>query len=105
MVGEVYAGRQVALPEVEADAQGREDAAADLEAEGIVAEEAEVAGTAAGAHPGGDGTREAEVGAGGQGVEVRGARGLELRLAPWLHREAAQAVHDEQDYLRVRLHR
>jgi hypothetical protein len=38
--GEVHAGRQIVLPEVEADAEGGEDTASDLEAHGIVAEEA-----------------------------------------------------------------
>ena len=100
---EVYAGGQVALAQGEADAEGGEHAAADLEAQGVVAEEAEVAGATPRAHPRGDGAREPEVGASGEGVEVRGVRGFELRRAGRVHRQASQAVQDEQDYLRVRL--
>src|SRR5829696_70665 len=100
---EVHAGGQVVLPEIEADAQSTKHAASDLEAHGIVAEEGEVPGTAARAHTRRHGTRETKVRVRGQGVEVRGLGGLQLRVARWVQRESSQPVQDEQDYLRVRL--
>jgi hypothetical protein len=106
--GEVNAGGEVVLAEVEADAQSAEHAAADLEAQRVVAEEGKVAWPAAGAHPCGDGAREAEVRARGEGVQVRGVGGLKLRLvlaARGVHRQTAQTVNDEQHDLRVRLDR
>src|SRR4028119_600777 len=63
---EVYPRGQVAPLEVEADAQGREDAAADLEANGVVAKEGEVARPAAGAYAGTHRPGEAAVRAGRQ---------------------------------------
>jgi hypothetical protein len=92
---EVAADGDVLGPDLEVDAQRFEDAAADAVLERVVAEQAEVAGAAAGGDARQDRDAHAADAFAGQRVEVRRPRRLEFRLAVRLDRQAAQAVRNE----------
>ena len=98
---EVRADGDVALLQREADAGGFERAAADQVLERIVAEQAEMAGAAAGADAGQDGDAAAEDADFGEGVEVRRVGRFELGQAARLLRQAAEAVGHVHDDLGV----
>ena len=97
---EVAARGDVARLQVEVDAERLEHAAPDGVPLGVVAEEREVSGAAAGRHAVGDGHREAAEALLRQAVELRDVRLLQLR-APALVRQAAEAVDDEKQDLGV----
>ena len=95
---EVAAGGDVVGPEFEADAGGLEGAAADLELEGVVAEQAEVPGAGAGRDARQHRHARAARAPGGEPVEVGGGGRFELGLAPRIQRQAAEAVgHEHHD--------
>jgi hypothetical protein len=98
---EVRADGDVAFFELEADAGRFEGAAADEVGDRIVTEQAEVAGTAAGGDAGGDGDAAATDAFAYELVEVGGLRGFKFGEPARLLRQAAQAVGDEHDDLRV----
>src|SRR5438105_1757783 len=78
--------------EIELDPERLEDAAPDLVAERVVAEEPEAAGTAAGRDPRRHVADEAARRLGGERRQVGQARGLEFGAAGLGARQAAQAV-------------
>src|SRR5690606_9768044 len=90
-----------AFLKLEADAGRFERAAADEVLHGVVAEEAEVAGAAAGGDAGGDGDAAAADAFAHELGEVGGLRGFEFSEAPRLLRQAAEAVGDEDDDLGI----
>ena len=98
---EVGADGDVAVLEFEADAGGFEGAAADHVLQRVVAEQAEVAGAAAGADAGQHGDAAAEDADFGERVEVRRVGRFELGQAARLLRQAAEAVGDVHDDLGV----
>ena len=98
---EVGADGDVALFELEADAGGFERAAADEVLQRVVAEQAEVAGPAAGADAGQHGDAAAEDAALGERVEVGRVGRFELGQAARLLRQAAEAVGHVHDDLGV----
>ena len=100
---EVAARGDVGGLQVEVDAGGLEDAAADRVDHRVVAEEREVAGPAAGRDAVADRQREAARAVAGDVVEVRRPGGFELGAAGLRVRQAAEAVHDEQHDLGVGL--
>jgi hypothetical protein len=95
---EVDPGGHVAGLELEADAGRRQGAAADLVFQGVVAEQAEVAGPRAGGDAPGDRVVEPQRALAGQPVEVGGVGLGELR-APLGGPVAAEAVHHQQEGL------
>ena len=94
---EVAAGGDVALSEIDVDAKGLQDAAADEVLHGIVAEQAQVAGPAARSDAGEHGHGEAARALLRQAVQVGRVGGLQLRAAGFRVRQAAQAVRHEHD--------
>src|SRR5690606_27221297 len=97
---EVAADGDVAALEGESQAERLDHPAAHLVPEGIVPEEAEVAGAAARRDAGRDGNHAALRGIPGERVKVRGACGLErgeIALVP--SGQIAKAVHDEEGEL------
>src|SRR5262249_1489722 len=102
---EVAAGGDVARAKIELDAERFEHAASDLEAHGVVTEQAQVTGAAARRDAGPDVAKQAARGFRGERAEVRNARGLELgasRLGPG---KAAKPVQREQhDFRRIAHH-
>ena len=101
---EVAPRRQIVGPQVEADAQGLQDTAADVVDERVVAEEGQVRRAAAGGYAASDGQAEAARALGGQPVQVWGMGGFQFRRAARLDGQSAQAIHDqEHDLARPRL--
>ena len=98
---EVGADGDVAVLQFEADAGGFEGAAADHVLQRVVAEEAEVAGAAAGADAGQHRDAAAEDAGFGERVEIRRVGRFEFRQAARLLRQAAEAVGNVHDDLRV----
>src|SRR5260370_68369 len=96
---EVATSGHVPALQLEVDAERLEDSASHREAEGIVAEEAQVAGPAAGGDAGADVPQQATGRAPGEGVQRRDVGGLELALAGARLRQAAQAVEGAEDVL------
>jgi len=103
MVQKIGARGHVAGLEGHAQAEGFDDAAADLEFNGIVAEQAEVARAAAGGDAGGD-RDHASLSAApfDQAVQVRGFCGFQRRHVPiGGDCDVPHAVHDDEGDLRV----
>ena len=100
--GEVAARRDIAVAEVETEAERLEDAASDVELgfARIVAEERQVPGAAAGSDTGGDRDDAAERRTRCQRVEVRRARLLQRGPRLRGRREVANAVEHQEDDLR-----
>ena len=102
---EVAARGDVARPQVELNAERLQHAAADLEANRIVAEEAEVPRPAARRDAGRDVAEQATGRLRGESGQVGHAGRLELRAPRFGAREAAEPVEREKDDLRgVRHH-
>src|SRR2546422_8967334 len=97
---EVAARGHIARAEVELDPEGLEDAAPDLVAERVVAEEPEVPWPAAGRDPRRHVADETARRLGGERREVRQVPRLELGAARLGARQAPQAVEREHDDLR-----
>ena len=85
--------------QVKVDAQGFQDAPADVIDQGVVAEQGEVRRAAAGRDAVGHRHGEPQLRMGGQGIQVGGVGRLELGQAIGLAGQAAQPVHDEVDDL------
>ena len=100
-VQKLRADGDVAVFELETDAGGFERAAADHVLQRVVAEEAEMAGAAAGADAGQHGDAAAEDAGFGECVEVRRFGRFQFRQAARLLRQAAEAVGDVHDDLGV----
>ena len=94
---EVAADGHVARADLEVDAERFEDAAADAVFERIVAEQAEVAGAAAGRDAGQHRDAQAADAFAGQASRFGVRADLQLGLAARLQGQAAQAVRDQQD--------
>ena len=94
---EVAAGGDIALLQIDVDAQGLQDAAADEVLHRVVTEEAQVAGAAARSDAGKHRHREAAGALLGQPVQVRDVGGLQLRPTGLRVRQAAQAIRHKHD--------
>ena len=102
---EVAARGDVAGAQVELDAERFEDAATDLKAQRIVAEQTQVSGAAAGCDAGRHVTEQTARGFRGERREIGDARRLELRSARFRPGQSAEPVEREQhDFGRVRHH-
>ena len=94
---EVAADCNIAVGEGEVDSEGFEDAAADVVFEGVVAEESEVAGAAAGGDAWQNRNAHAQHTALGERIEVGRVGGFKFGFAAWLKRESAESVCDVED--------
>ena len=94
---EIATDSDILRAEVEIDAQGFQDAAADLIADGVIAEQAQVPRSAAGCDSGKDGNTQPQDSAHTQCVEIGGARRLQFGQVSRLEGEPAQAIGDEQN--------
>ena len=93
---EVAPRRQVVGLQVEADAQGREDATPHVVHERIVAEEGQMRRAAAGGDARRDGLAEPTAAFGGQAIQVRGVGGFQFRGAARFGGQSAETVHDKE---------
>ncbi len=98
---EIPAYRYVAGLEREIDPERLQRAAPDPVPERIVAEERQVAGPAAGGDARTDGIVESDLRGPGEIVQVRRARGLQLRRPAGLERQPPEPVEHEQQDLRL----
>ncbi len=95
--GEIRAGADVAGLQFHAEAERLDDAATDLKFQRVVAEQAEMAGPAAGRDAGRDGNHAALRGILRELVEVRRVRGFERReIILFLRGDVAEAVEDDE---------
>ena len=93
---EIAPSRHVLRPQVEIDPQGREHSAPDLIAKGIVAEQGQMGGTAAGRQADPNRDMQAANTCLGQPVQVRNTGGLEFCLPVLRIRQPPQSVKDQQ---------
>ena len=95
--GDVAAGRDVTGLELEVEPGGGEGAAPELELDGVVAEQAQVAGAGAGGDAGADGLRQPCDALGREAVEVRGDGFFELGAVLGVGVPAEAVHHHEED--------